>query len=74
MLKRQYRRLASKKHRAVAQVMVARKLAVGMFWMLKTQKTHAELVRMRGSSSHSVVAKTDPLHERPASPRIQPQG
>jgi transposase len=55
MLNRQYRRLASKKHRAVAKVMVARKLAVRMFWMLKTQKTHAELVRMRGSSSHPGV-------------------
>ena len=74
MLNRQYRRLAAKKHRAVAKVMVARKLAVGMFWMLKTGKTHPELVRMRGSSSHSVVGKTDRLNERPASPRIQPQG
>jgi transposase len=69
-LRRQYRRLASKKHRAVAKVMVARKLAVRM-WMLKTQKTHAELVRMRGSSSHPGVSKTDALSERPASPRIQ---
>jgi len=73
-LGRQYRRLASKKHRAVAKVMVARKLAVRMFWMLKTQHTHAELVRMRGSSSHPGVGKTDVLRERPASPRIQPQG
>ena len=72
VLLRQYRRLASKKHRAVAKVMVARKLAVRLFWMLKTQKTHAELVRMRGSSSHSVVGKTDVLSERPASSRIQP--
>lgn len=71
-LHRQYRRLASKKHRAVAKVMVARKLAVRMFWMLKTQKTHAELVRMRGSSSHPGVSKTDRLSERPASSRIQP--
>ena len=73
-LRRQYRRLASKKHRAVAKVMVARKLAVRLFWMLKTQKTHAELVRMRGSSSHPGVGQTDGLSERPASPRIQPQG
>jgi transposase len=73
-LLRQYRRLASKKHRAVAKVMVARKLAVRMFWMLKTHKTHAELVRMRGSSSHPGVVKTERLSERPASPRIQPQG
>jgi len=71
-LRRQYRRLAGKKHRAVAKVMVARKLAVRMFWMLKTQKTHAELVRTRGSSSHPGVGKTDCLSERPASPRIQP--
>ena len=70
-LRRQYRRLA-KKHRAVAKVMVARKLAVRMFWMLKTHKTHAELVRTRGSSSHPGVSKTDCLNERPASPRIQP--
>jgi transposase len=73
-LGRQYRRLAAKKHRAVAKVMVARKLAVRMFWMLKTRKTHAELVRMRGSSSHPGVGKTDALSERPASPRIQPRG
>jgi transposase len=71
-LRRQYRRLAAKKHRAVAKVMVARKLAVRMFWMLKTQKTHAELVRMRGSSSHPGVSPTDRLSEHPASPRIQP--
>ena len=74
ILNRQYRRLASKKHRAVAKVMVARKLAVRMFWMLKTNTQHAELVRMRGSSSHPVVGKTDALCERPDSPRIQPQG
>jgi transposase len=73
-LRRQYRRLAAKKHRAVAKVMVARKLAVRMFWMLKTHKTPAELVRMRGSSSHPGVGKTEALSERPASPRIQPQG
>jgi transposase len=71
-LNRQYRRLAAKKHRAVAKVMVARKLAVRMFWMLKTKQTYPELVRMRGSSSHLVVSKTDRLNERPASLRIQP--
>jgi len=68
-LARQYRRLAAKKHRAVAKVMVARKLAVRMFWMRKTQQTYPELVRMRGSSSHPGVAKTDRLSERPASPQ-----
>ena len=68
-LARQYRRLAAQKHRAVAKVMVARKLAVRLFWMQKTQQTYPELVRMRGSSSHPVVIKTDRLSERPASPQ-----
>lgn len=69
-LNRQYRRLAARKHRAVAKVMVARKLAVRLFWMRKTQVTYPELVRMRGSSSHSVVGETDRLSERPASPQL----
>ena len=68
-LGRQYRRLAAKKHRAVAKVMVARKLAVRLFWMQKTKQTYPELVRTRGSSSHPGVAKTDRLSERPASPQ-----
>jgi len=68
-LGRQYRRLAAKKHRAIAKVMVARKLAVRLFWMRKTQQTYPELVRMRGSSSHPGVSKTDRLSERPASPQ-----
>jgi len=68
-LNRQYRRLAAKKHRAIAKVMVARKLAVRLFWMRKTNRTYPELVRMRGSSSHPGVGKTDRLRERPASPQ-----
>lgn len=69
-LNRQYRRLAARQHRAVAKVMVARKLAVRLFWMRKTRVTYPELVRMRGSSSHFVVGKTDRLNERPASPQL----
>jgi transposase len=65
-LGRQYRRLAAKKNKAVAKVMVARKLAVRLFWMLKTKK-YPELVRMQGSSSHPVVETTELLSERPAS-------
>ena len=69
-LARQYRRLAMKKNKSIAKVMVARKLAVRLFWMLKTNTQYSELVRMRGSSSHPVVAvtETDALSERPASP------
>lgn len=54
-LRRAYQRLAHRKHRALAKVMVARKLAVRLYWMLRTQKPYAP-VRMQGSPSHSVVA------------------
>jgi transposase len=68
-LARQYRRLAAKKNRATAKVMVARKLAVRMFWILKTKARYPEVVRMQGSSSHSVVNITERLCEHPASQR-----
>lgn len=67
-LGRQYRRLAARKNKAIAKVMVARKLAVRMFWILKTQQPYSEPVRMRGSSSHPGVEMTVRLSERPASP------
>ena len=54
-LGRQYRRLAVRKSKAIAKVMVARKLVVRMFWMLKTKTGYPEVVRMRGSSSHPLV-------------------
>jgi transposase len=41
-LKRAYRRLAAKKSRAVAKVMVARRLAVRLYWMLRNRWTYAE--------------------------------
>lgn len=61
-LRRDYGRLKAKKHSAPAKVMVARKLAVRMYWMLRENKSYAELyarrpvARMQGSPSHSVVA------------------
>ena len=58
-LRRDYRRLAAKKHKALAKVMVARKLAVRMYWMLREQKAYTPprpAARMQGSPSHSVVA------------------
>ncbi len=41
-LYRAYVRLAAKKSRAVAKVMVARRLAVRLYWMLRNQWTYAE--------------------------------
>jgi transposase len=57
-LRRDYRRLAAKKHAALAKVMVARKLAVRMYWMLREQKPYSPrpVAGMQGSPSHSVVA------------------
>lgn len=54
-LKRAYQRLKQKKHSAVAKVMVARKLAVRLYWMWRTQQPYAA-TRMQGSPSHPVVA------------------
>jgi transposase len=57
-LRRDYGRLAARKHRAVAKVMVARKLAVRMYWMLRENQPYPlrPVAPMQGSPSHSVVA------------------
>ena len=57
-LKRCYQRLAHRKHRALAKVMVARKLAVRLYWMLRTHKPYTP-ARMQGSPSHPVVVVQD---------------
>src|ERR1700687_2614906 len=41
-LRRAYARLAAKKNRAVAKVMVARRLAVRLYWMLRREWAYAE--------------------------------
>jgi len=53
-LKRAYQRLAHRKHRALAKVMVARKLAVRLYWMLRTGKPYTP-AHMQDSPSHPVV-------------------
>lgn len=48
-LRRAYQRLSAKKgSRAAAKVMVARRLAVRLYWMLRHEWTYAELVRHAG--------------------------
>jgi transposase len=66
-LGRAYKRLCQKKHHGVAKVAIARKLVVRLYWMLRTNTRYPEVVRMRGSSSHSVAAKADALSGHPAS-------
>ena len=57
-LRRDYQRLKARKHSALAKVMVARKLAVRMYWMLRENRpyTPRPVARMQGGPSHSVVA------------------
>ena len=55
-LKRAYQRLKHRKHSGVGKVMVARKLAVRLYWMWKTQQPYAA-ARTQGSPSHPVVSE-----------------
>ena len=47
-LRRAYARLSAKKNRATAKVMVARRLAVRLYWMLRRGCDYAELARYAG--------------------------
>ena len=53
-LKRAYQRLKHRKHASVAKVMVARKLAVRLYWIWKSEQPYAA-TRMQGSPSHPVA-------------------
>src|SRR6516225_3994408 len=64
-LARMYARLKAKKHHGVAKVAVARKLAVRLYWMARTQKSYPEVVRTQGSQSHSVAEVTAVRLNRP---------
>jgi transposase len=55
-LGRVYARLKARKHHGVAKVAVARKLAVRLYWMERTEKSYPEVVRMQGSLSHPVAS------------------
>ena len=53
-LKRAYQRLKHRKHSSVAKVMVARKLAVRLYWMWRTQQPYSA-TRMQGSPGNPVA-------------------
>ena len=61
-LGRFYRRLAMRKHRGLAKVAVARKLATRLYLMLREDWTYAQLCRavVQASPSHSVVGEQKP--------------
>lgn len=55
-LGKQYRHHCHHKPKGVGKVAVARKLAVRLFWMLRTQTPYPQIVHNEGSPSHSVVS------------------
>src|SRR5439155_16355261 len=60
-LQRMYQRLKFRRGAAVAKVAIARKLAVRMYWMLRSTADYAQLVRMRGSSWATLVENSPSL-------------
>ena len=67
-LARLYARLKAKKHHGVAKVAVARKLAVRLYWMARTQKSYPEVVRTQGSLKQAMAeVKAEAVNRPPAS-------
>jgi transposase len=56
-LRRDYQRLKLRRGSGVAKVAIARKLAVRMYWMLRSQANYRQLVRMQGSPWATLVEK-----------------
>jgi transposase len=56
-----YQRLKSRRGNAVAKVAIARKLAVRMYWMLRSGADYARLVRMQGSPGATLVNASSSL-------------
>jgi transposase len=56
-LRRTYQRLKNRKASGVAKVAIARRLAVRLYWMLRTRYNYAQQVRTSGSPSSAVVPK-----------------
>ena len=54
-LRQQYLRRCHQKPKAVAKVAAARKLAVRLYWMLRTNVAYPEIVRIESSSGLSLV-------------------
>jgi len=60
-LRQDYQRLKFRRGSAVAKVAIARKLAVRMYWMLRSGADYARLVRMQGSPGATLVSTITPL-------------
>jgi transposase len=60
-LKQDYQRLKFRRGHAVAKVAIARKLAVRMYWMLRTGVDYAQLVRRQGSPGGTLMNASSSL-------------
>jgi transposase len=60
-LRQDYQRLKFRRGHAVAKVAIARKLAVRMYWMLRSGAEYARLVRRQGSPGATLVDASSPL-------------
>jgi transposase len=60
-LRQDFLRLKSRRGNAVAKVAIARKLAVRLYWMLRSGADYARLVRMQGSPAATLVNASSPL-------------
>jgi transposase len=60
-LRQVYQRLKFRRGSAVAKVAIARKLAVRMYWMLRSGADYAQLVRMQGSPGATLVSENSSL-------------
>jgi transposase len=60
-LRQDYQRLKFRRGNAVAKVAIARKLAVRLFWMLRSGADYAQLVRMQGSPGATLVNASSSL-------------
>jgi transposase len=60
-LRQDFQRLKFRRGHAVAKVAIARKLAVRMFWMLRSGADYAQLVRRQGSPGATLVNASSSL-------------
>jgi transposase len=60
-LRQDYQRLKFRRGHAIAKVAIARKLAVRMYWMLRSGADYARLVRMQGSPGATLVNASSSL-------------
>ena len=56
--RKQYQHRCHRMKRSVAKVAAARKLAVRLFWMLKTNTAYPEIARIEGSPRYGVVGES----------------